>query len=316
MDLTSDLPALRRLMFAIAYRMLGSVAEAEDIVQEAFLRLHRAQQDGTIVESPKAYATAVTTRLAIDHLRSARVRRETYVGEWLPEPVVGGEDEYRDPQAARQLELADSLSMAFLLVLETLSPVERAVFLLREVFDYDYGEIAAIVGKSEQNCRQILARARRHVDARRPRFDASREQRETLSARFFDACRAGDLDALVQLLAADAAFYGDGGGKATAILNPVHGGERVARLMRGIFAQIQEAAGQLRLVEVNGQPGILVLDAQGRLGVVMTIDIAGGVIRCVRSIVNPDKLQHLGPLSELTQLPPKAPRRESEPPPV
>src|ERR1043166_8337203 len=224
---------LRPLLFSIAYRMLGSVAEAEDIVQESLLRWHRAQQDGVAVESTKAYLAAVATRLAIDHLRSARARRETYVGEWLPEPLV----EEREPGVARRLENVDSVSMAFLLILETLSPVERAVFLLREVFDYDYDEIAAIVEKSPENCRQIFARAKRHIEARKPRFEPSREQRDELARRFFAASERGDLAGLVDLLAADATFYGDGGGKATAVMQPVLGSDRVARLMLSLFTR-------------------------------------------------------------------------------
>src|ERR1700687_3081044 len=183
-----DLPRLRTLTFSIAYRMLGSVADAEDVVQESLLRLHRAQAEGVVVESTKAYAAAVATRLAIDHLRSARIRREEYVGSWLPEPVI---DE-REPGMVRHAELAESVSMAFLLILETLSPVERAVFLLREVFDYGYDEIARIVEKTEDNCRQIFARAKRHIDAGKPRFESSREKRDDLARRFFAACEAGN----------------------------------------------------------------------------------------------------------------------------
>jgi RNA polymerase sigma-70 factor (ECF subfamily) len=184
---------LRPLLFSIAYRMLGSVAEAEDVVQDAFLRYHDALgRPGAEIESPKAYLSAVTTRLAIDHLRSARVRRESYVGEWLPEPLLTDESA---PDAARYAEDADSLSMAFLLVLERLSPVERAVFLLHDVFDYGFGEVASIVGKSEANTRQLAVRARRHVEAEKPRFEASREQRDERAARFFDAVGDGDMEA-------------------------------------------------------------------------------------------------------------------------
>ncbi|MGH2676285.1 MAG: sigma-70 family RNA polymerase sigma factor, partial [Actinomycetota bacterium] len=195
---------LRPLMFSIAYRMLGSASEAEDIVQEAFLRFHRESGRGTAIQSPKAYLSAITTRLSIDHLRSARVRRERYVGTWLPEPVLTDDV----PQLA---ETADSLSMAFLVLLESLTPVERAVFLLREVFEYGYQEIATVVGKSEENCRQIAVRARRQVEAKKPRFEASRKRREELARRFFDAMGKGDTDGLVGLLAADVVAYGDGG---------------------------------------------------------------------------------------------------------
>ena len=235
----SDAASVRPLMFSIAYRMLGRVAEAEDVVQEAFLRLQRAVNEGVVVESPKAYLSTVTTRIAMDHLRSARIRRESYVGSWLPEPVV---DE-GEPAAARDVEMAESLSMAFLLVLETLSPIERAVYLLREVFDYGYDEISRIVQKTEDNCRQIFARAKRHIESGKPRFETSREKRDELARRFFDACQQGDLDGLVHVLAADAVFYGDGGGKATATLHPVHGRDRVSRLLQGLFTKAQGARG-------------------------------------------------------------------------
>src|SRR5262245_21292535 len=206
------LESLRPLMFSIAYRMLGSVAEAEDIVQEALLRVHRAEARGAAIDSPKAYVTAITTRLSIDHLRSARARRESYVGPWLPEPVV---DE-REPPVTRHVEMAESLSMAFMVMLETLTPIERAVFLLREVFDYDYDEIASVVEKAEANCRKIFMRAKQHLEAGKPRFEASREKREALAREFFAACEDGRLDDLVRMLASDAVFYGDGGGKVIA----------------------------------------------------------------------------------------------------
>jgi RNA polymerase sigma-70 factor (ECF subfamily) len=293
-----DLPRLRTLIFSIAYRMLGSVADAEDVVQESLLRLHRAQADGLVVESAKAYTATVATRLAIDHLRSARVRREQYVGSWLPEPVI---DESQ-PDMVRRAELAESASMAFLVMLETLSPVERAVFLLREVFDYEYDEISKIVEKTEHNCRQIFVRAKRHIDAGKPRFESSREKRDELARRFFSACEAGSLDDLVQLLAADATFYGDGGGKATAIMRPVFGRDRVARLLQGFFIKGWQIPVRLRAVDVNGQPGMMVLDPQDRLINVIALDIADGAVQTVRSVVNPDKLQHLGPLSDVARL--------------
>ena len=190
---------LRPSAFAIAYRMLGSVSEAEDVVQEGFLRLHRAREGGERIESPRAYLSTVVSRLSLDQLRSARVRRETYVGEWLPEPLVASADD--DP--ARKAEMADSLSLAFLVLLESLSPEQRAAFLLREVFDEPYDRIAEIVGTSEQNARQLATRARRHVEERRPRFEASREQREELATRFFAAAEEGDLEGLEELLAHD-----------------------------------------------------------------------------------------------------------------
>jgi len=272
--------------------MLGSVSDAEDIVQESFLRLHRAQSEGTVVQSPKSYLAATATRLAIDHLRSARVRREQYVGSWLPEPVIGDE-------GLRRVEMAESLSMAFLLVLETLSPVERAVFLLREVFDYDYTELAEILDKTPANCRQILARAKQHIESRTPRFETAPEKRQELAQRFLDACLGGDLDGLVKLLASDATFYGDGGGKATAVLNPVHGSDRVARLMHGIFSKYRTHGIEMRSVIVNGHPGAMMLDSEGRLINVFALDIAEGAVQAIRSVINPDKLRHLGPLSDL-----------------
>jgi len=274
---TETYETLRPLAFSIAYRMLGSVAEAEDVVQEALLRLHRA--DG--VEHPKAFVATVVTRLAIDQLRSARARRETYPGAWLPEPLVTD---------ARPDD--DSVSMALLVTLESLTPVERAVFLLHDVFDYGYDEIAEIVGKSRDNCRQLALRARRHVDARRPRFEPSREQREALAARFFEAVRDGDLDGLVTLLAEDAVITGDGGGKAPARATPLQGGEKVARFLLGLKRLGDRRDYTYEPLELNGQPGMLVREA-GAVVATMVLDVAGGRITAVRSVVNPDKLRHL-----------------------
>jgi RNA polymerase sigma-70 factor, ECF subfamily len=287
---------LRPLLFSIAYRMVGSVSEAEDLVQEAFLRFHRAVAGGEQVASPRAWLSAVTTRLAIDHLRSARARRERYVGAWLPEPLV------TEPDASAHAETADTLSLAFLHLLERLSPVQRAVFLLRDVFGYDYAEIAKLVGKSEENCRQIAARARRRVEAGRPRFEASRRQRDELARRFFAAVEEGDTEGLVGLLAADAVMYGDGGGKAPALATPVHGAERVARFLLGLARRGAALGMGARPVEVNGHPGLLVTDPEGRLLGVLALDIADGRVQTVRSIVNPDKLRHLGPVGDLSAL--------------
>jgi RNA polymerase sigma-70 factor (ECF subfamily) len=291
---------LRPLLFSIAYRMLGSVAEAEDVVQEAFLRWHRVLTAGTQVESPKAYLAAVTTRLAIDHLRAARARRESYVGPWLPEPLVTE----MEADVAQHAEMADSLSMAFLILLESLSPLERAVFLLREVFEYGYDEIAQIVGKSETNCRQIFTRARHRIQAGTPRFEASKQEEAELSRRFFAACQRGDMEALLELLTADAVFVGDGGGKGQGLKQPVRGRDRIGRLLLGLFARGAHLGVRLRLVEVNGQPGAVNLDAEGRLISVLALDVAGGRIRAILSVVNPDKLGHLGPVSDLARLPP------------
>jgi RNA polymerase sigma-70 factor (ECF subfamily) len=288
-----DYAELRPLLFSIAYRMTGSVADSEDIVQEALLRHHRAAP-GTEIESDRAYLSTTTARLAIDHLRSARVRRERYVGPWMPEPLVAA----REPDVADQAETADSLSLAFLVMLESLTPVERAVFLLREVFEYDYDEIARTVGKSEANCRQLAVRARAHVDDRKPRFQASREKRDQLAGRFFAAADEGDVEALEQLLAADAVFYGDGGGKVRgAAANPVFGRDRVSRLMQYFFHRLHVLRLHIERAEVNGQPGALMVDAEGRLFNVFALDIADdGTVQAVRSIVNPDKLHHLGEL--------------------
>jgi RNA polymerase sigma-70 factor (TIGR02957 family) len=289
---------LRRSAFAIAYRMLGSVSEAEDVVQEGFLRLHRAREGGERIESPRAYLSTVVSRLSLDHLRSAVVRRETYVGEWLPEPLVASADE--DP--ARAAEMADSLSLAFLVLLESLSPEQRAAFLLREVFDEPYDRIAEIVGTSEQNARQLARRARRHVEERRPRFETSREQREELATRFFAAAEEGDLQALEELLAHDVVFRGDGGGKAPAAARPLHGRARVARtLMAGLRAGARFGF-IMRREEVNGQPGAVFCDREGRLLSVMTFDVADGQIQGVSAIANPDKLRHLGPVADLRAL--------------
>jgi RNA polymerase sigma-70 factor (TIGR02957 family) len=289
---------LRRSAFAIAYRMLGSVSEAEDVVQEGFLRLHRAREGGERIESPRAYLSTVVSRLSLDHLRSAVVRRETYVGEWLPEPLVASADD--DP--ARAAEMADSLSLAFLVLLESLSPEQRAAFLLREVFDEPYDRIAEIVGTSEQNARQLATRARRHVEQRRPRFETSREQREELATRFFAAAEEGDLQGLEELLAHDVVFRGDGGGKAPAAARPLHGRARVARaLLAGLRAGARFGF-TMRREEVNGQPGAVFCDREGRLLSVMTLDVAEGQIQGVSAIANPDKLQHLGPVADLRAL--------------
>jgi RNA polymerase sigma-70 factor (TIGR02957 family) len=293
------LDELRPAAFAIAYRMLGSVSEAEDVVQEALLRLHRARSEGERIESPRAYLATVVTRLAIDQLRSARRRRETYVGEWLPEPLLTSEDE--DP--ARHAEMADSLSLAFLVLLESLSPEQRAVFLLREVFDYPYDEIARIVGKSEANARQLAARARRSVDERRPRFEASRQERDRLADRFFAAVRDGEVQALEAMLAEDAVLQGDGGGKVPALARALHGANRVARTLSnwGRLAARTEGV-TVRRADVNGQPGVVIADAENRPISVMALDIAGGRVQGVRSVVNPDKLRHLGPVGDMRAL--------------
>jgi RNA polymerase sigma-70 factor (TIGR02957 family) len=293
------LDELRPVAFAIAYRMLGSVSEAEDVVQEALLRQHQAMEAGQQIASPRAFIATVTTRLAINELRSARARRERYVGEWLPEPIItDGRD---DP--AQHAEIADSLSLAMLVLLESLSPEQRAVLLLRDVFDYGYPEIAAIVGKSEDNVRQLASRARTHVEQRRPRFQTTREQQEELAARFFAAVEQGDLAGLEALLAHDVQLTGDGGGKAPALARSLHGRNRVARILINYVRLAARIPGvSMRPVEVNGSPGALYLDAQQRLIAVMALDIAGGQITSISSIVNPDKLTHLGPVADFRSL--------------
>ncbi len=281
---------LRPRAFAVAYRMLGSVSEAEDIVQEALLRLHLSLQQGERIESPRAYLSTVVTRLCIDQLRSARVRRESYVGEWLPEPLV--EDGRSAP--ADHAELADSLSLAFLVLLESLTPEQRAAFVLREVFDYPYAEIAAIIGTREDNTRQLVARARKHVDEGRPRFEASQERREQLARSFQAAVSNGDLQGLEELLAHDVVLHGDGGGQVRAITRPIHGRAKVARALLSMVRAAESFGGlSLRQVQVNGQPGAIVSDAAGKLIAVEVLDIADGHIQAVRAIVNPDKLRHL-----------------------
>jgi RNA polymerase sigma-70 factor (TIGR02957 family) len=293
------LDELRPVAFAIAYRMLGSVSEAEDVVQEALLRLHQTLENGGRIASPRAFVATVTTRLAIDELRSARARRERYVGEWLPEPILT--DERDDP--ARQAEIADSLSVAMLVLLESLSPEQRAVLLLHDVFDYGYEEIAPIVGKNEDNVRQLATRARRHVEQRRPRFQTSHEQRDELARRFFAAAQAGDLVGLEALLAHDVVLTGDGGGKVPALARSLRGRSRVARTRLNRLSRVARVpGGSLRPVEVNAGPGGLLLDGQDRLLGVWALEIADGEIQGVRSIVNPDKLAHLGPTGDFNAL--------------
>jgi RNA polymerase sigma-70 factor (ECF subfamily) len=283
-------------MFSIAYRMLGSASEAEDVVQEAFLRLHRSQAEGKVVDSERAWLASVTTRAAIDELRSARARRETYFGPWLPEPLLTS----READGAELAEMADSLSLSFLVLLETLTPLERAVFLLREVFDYRYEEIATMVEKSEANCRQVFARARKRIDEGKPRFEVTKQQQDELAARFLEAVGDGDLDSLVGFLAADVVFVGDGGGKGRGLPQPVYGQGRVGRLLRGFFETFAELGARLERAEVNGEPGILCFDAEDRLINVFALEIADGEIQTFRSIINPDKLPQLGfPLSEI-----------------
>jgi RNA polymerase sigma-70 factor (ECF subfamily) len=294
---------LRPLLFAIAYRILGSVAEAEDAVQETWLRF---ESSPTEPRSTKAFLSAVVTRLSIDVLRSARVRREQYVGQWLPEPLltdartaaVAGPhtDPYDDP--AHSAELADSVSMAALLLLERLTPLERAVFVLREVFGFDYPEVAEAVGRSEAACRQLATRARRHMDVGRPRFEADRREREELAARFFEALRDGDVDGLRELLAADVQMVGDGGGKAPAFARGIFGNDNVARVLATMFPVLARIDAAVEPRGINGQPGAILRDRDGKVVGTMSLDVLDGRIQSIRSVVNPDKLGHLGPVGD------------------
>ena len=282
---------LRPLLFAIAYRILGSVAEAEDAVQETWLRY---QVCPTQPRSTKAFLSAVVTRVSIDVLRSARVRRETYVGQWLPEPLLT--DPYEDP--ARSVELADSLSMAALLLLEQLTPLERAVFVLRDVFGFGFPEIASAVDRSEAACRQLAVRARRHMDDGRPRFEADLREREELAARFFDALRDGDIDGLRELLAADVQMVGDGGGKAPAFARSVTGADNVARVLASMSPALARIDARVEPRGVNGQPGAILRDRDGKVVGTLALDVLGGRIQTIRSVVNPDKLGHVGPVAD------------------
>jgi RNA polymerase sigma-70 factor (ECF subfamily) len=282
---------LRSLLFAIAYRILGSVSEAEDAVQETWLRFEASP---TQPMSTKAFLSAAVTRISIDVLRSARVRRETYVGEWFPEPLLT--DPYEDPE--RSAELADSVSMAALMLLERLSPLERAVFVLREVFGFGFPEVASAVGRSEAACRQLAVRARRHMDAGRPRFEADRREREGLAARFFDALREGNVDELRELLAADVQLVGDSGGKAPQLAKAIIGTGNVARVLASIFPWLIRIDVTLEPHEMNGQPGAILRDRDGGVLNTCALDILDGQIQTIRTVSNPDKLGHVGPVAD------------------
>jgi len=291
MTRAEEFAQLRSLLFAIAYRILGSVTEAEDAVQETWLRFEASPSQP---RSTKAFLSAMVTRISIDVLRSARVRREEYVGPWFPEPLLT--DPYEDPQ--RSAELADSLSMAALLLLERLTPLERAVFVLREVFGFAFPEIASAVGRSEAACRQLAVRARRHMQAGRPRFEADRREREELAERFFDAFRDGDVDGLRELLAADVHLVGDGGGKAPQWPKGIHGAENVARVLAASVPPLVQIGVMMESHEVNGQPGAIFRDRDGKVLTTWALDILDGRIQTIRSVLNPDKLGHLGPVAD------------------
>ncbi|MEU7315317.1 RNA polymerase sigma-70 factor [Streptomyces sp. NPDC007083] len=291
MNKVEEFEELRPLLFSLAYRILGSVGEAEDAVQETWLRYDASTAQ---VASAKAFLTTAVTRISIDVLRSARVRREEYVGPWFPEPLLS--DPYQDP--ARSAELADSVSMAALLLLERLSPLERSVFVLRDVFGFGFDEVAAAVGRSEAACRQLLVRARRHMRDGRPRFEADRQERQELATRFFDALKDGDVAGLRKLLAADVQLVGDGGGKAPQLAKAVSGAENAARLLAAVFPLMARVDVTFEPREINGQPGALFRDRDGKVLHIMALDVVDGQIRTIRAVINPDKLGHLGPVAD------------------
>ncbi|GAA2806053.1 RNA polymerase sigma-70 factor [Nonomuraea dietziae] len=291
MSRAEEFQELRPLLFSIAYRILGSVSEAEDAVQETWLRFGASPTQPT---STKAFLSAAVTRISIDVLRSARVRREEYVGSWFPEPLLA--DPYEDPE--RSAELADSVSMAALLLLERLSPLERAVFVLREVFGFGFLEIASAVDRSEAACRQLAVRARRHMDEGRPRFEADRREREELAGRFFDAFREGEVAGLRELLAADVHMVSDSGGKAPQWGTGIFGAENVARVLAAIVPPFARIGGVVEPHEVNGQPGAIFRDRDGKVLNTWTLDILDGRIQTIRTVINPDKLGHVGPVAD------------------
>ncbi|MFG3146585.1 RNA polymerase sigma-70 factor [Streptomyces sp. NPDC048243] len=291
MSKVEEFEELRPLLFSIAYRILGSVSEAEDAVQESWLRYDGSATRPT---SAKAFLSATVTRIAIDVLRSARMRREAYVGPWFPEPLLS--DPYEDP--ARSVELADSVSVAALLLLERLSPLERSVFVLRDVFAFEFDEIARAVGRSEAACRQLLVRARRHMADGRPRFAADREQRQELATRFFDALKDGDVGSLRNMLAADVQLVGDGGGKVPQLSRAVVGAENVARLLGSVYPHMALIDVTFEVHEVNGQPGAVFRTRDGDVLHTMALDVVDGRILTIRSVINPDKLGHLGPVAD------------------
>ena len=291
MSRAEEFERLRPLLFAIAYRILGSVSEAEDAVQETWLRYEASAAQPA---SARAFLSAVVTRISIDVLRSARVRREQYAGPWFPEPLLI--DPYSDPE--RSAELADSVSMAALLLLERLSPLERAVFVLREVFAFDFPQIASAIGRSEAACRQLAVRARRHMDAGRPRFEAGRREREELAGRFFDAFREGDIDGLQELLAADVQLVADAGGKAPALPRSIIGAQKVARVLASVSPRLARIDVTVEPRELNGQPGAIFRDRDSKVLTTVTLDLLDGQIQTIRSVTNPDKLGHLGTVAD------------------
>ncbi len=286
---TDPFEEYRSLLFAMAYRMLGSAMEAEDIVQEAYLRYRATPPES--IRTLKSFLTTIVHHLCMDHLKSAQARRENYVGPWLPEPIITG-DGASLLSPLRQITDRESISMAFLVLLESLSPLERAVFLLREVFDYEYGEIAQITGRDEAACRQLFSRAKKHIREHRPRFPASPEAHAKMVGHFMEACIAGDIDGLMNLLAEDVTSWLDGGGKVSAAMRqPVQGRDKVARGIIRHLSRLAEGT-TVEVIEANGLPALLVR-VKGQISSVLTLEVEGDFIRALRTVANPDKLAHL-----------------------
>lgn len=294
MTRVEDFEELRPLLFSIAYRILGTVGEAEDAVQETWLR-HAGSS--TEPDSLKAYLSTTVTRIAIDVLRSARVRRERYVGPWIPEPLA--DDPYQDPE--RATELAESVSLAALRLLERLSPLERAAFVLREVFGFSYAEVGAAIGRSPAACRQLVARSRRHMQQEEPRFDVDRQERDELARRFFDALRDGDVETLRDLLAAEVHLVGDGGGGA-GTRAAAFSAEKAARALAVNVAPLSAIGATLDPLELNGAPGAVFHDRDGRVLGTLVLDIRAGHVTTIFAVNNPEKLGHLGPVADLAEV--------------
>ncbi len=290
MDILNEFEELRRLLFSIAYRMLGSAMEAEDIVQDAFIRYQAV--DRSRVDSPKAYLTTTVSRLSLNYLSSARIRRESYVGPWLPEPLLSADH----PELGQPLDRItdyESISMAFLVLLENLTPAERAVFILREVFEYEYAEIAEMLARSEPACRKLFSRAHKFISTNRPRFQASPEEHYNLLARFTAAVGTGDVDGLTDLLSEQVSYWADGGGKARgAALNPIHGRDAVMKFVLS-STRFTEAGSSFSIDMVNGQPAAVIRDSVGSATTVIFIEISEGIVQAIRAIANPDKLRRI-----------------------
>lgn len=279
----------RSLLFAMAYRMLGSAMEAEDIVQEAYLRYRAAPPES--IRKPKSYLTTIVHHLCLDHLKSAQVRREVYVGPWLPEPIITS-DGASPGSPLRQVTDRESISMAFVVLLESLSPLERAVFLLRQVFDYEYAEIAEITGRNVSACRKLVSRAKKHIRDNRPRFPASPEDHEKMVNRFMEACVAGDMDGLMSLLAEDVTAWSDSGGKVPgAARRPIQGRDKVTRGIMALLAHVPQGT-TVEMIEANGFPALLMRIRAQTVGVI-TLEVEGNYIRAIRNVANPEKLAHL-----------------------